>query len=143
MMDKLGASEHQLDFPWSTLGAARTATLDLARPQQYEALFHTIIERIRPRRSDDAAAADHNLDYSAMSAYRIGHQPRKLRPSQEVLCERGQGAGEGRVGQVMASGLRDPMKAVAGDIVLVTGWRDHIGVTLADPLQPEALRCSR
>src|SRR5712675_1189917 len=48
MMDKLGASEHQLDFPVVyTSALLGTATLALAQPgSDMKPLFHTIIERI-------------------------------------------------------------------------------------------------
>src|SRR5260221_11952866 len=54
MMDKLGASEHQLDFPVVyTSALLGTATLDLAKPgSDMKPLFHTTIERIPPPRED-------------------------------------------------------------------------------------------
>ena len=50
MMDKLGASEHQLDFPVVYASALLgTATLDLSRPgTDMRPLFRTIIERVQP-----------------------------------------------------------------------------------------------
>src|SRR6266853_1151250 len=151
MMDKLGASEHQLDFPVVyTSALLGTATLDLARVGiDMKPLFHTIIERIPAPRGDPDGPLQlqiSNLDYSSyVGRIGIGRISRgKLRPSQEVLVLSGEKAPvKAKVGQVMGfRGLeRIPMEeAVAGDIVLVTGVEEtHIGVTLADPLQPEAL----
>jgi len=151
MMDKLGASEHQLDFPVVyTSALLGTATLDLARAgSDMKALFHTIIERVPAPRGDPDGPLQlqiSNLDYSSyVGRIGIGRISRgKLRPSQEVLVLSGEKAPvKAKVGQVMGfHGLeRIPMEeAVAGDIVLVTGVEETgIGVTLADPLQPEAL----
>ena len=151
MMDKLGASEHQLDFPVVyTSALLGTATRDLAQPgSDMKPLFHTIIERIPAPHGDPEGPLQlqiSNLDYSSyVGRIGIGRISRgKLKPSQEVLVL---GAGKepvkAKVGQVMGfRGLeRIPMEeAVAGDIVLVTGVEETaIGVTLADPLQPEAL----
>src|SRR5881409_3227373 len=49
LMDKLGASEHQLDFPVVYASALLgTATLDLSRPgTDMRPLFRTIIERVQ------------------------------------------------------------------------------------------------
>src|SRR6267154_241332 len=151
MMDKLGASEHQLDFPVVyTSALLGTATLDLAKPgSDMKPLFHTIIERIPAPRGDPDGPLQlqiSNLDYSSyVGRIGIGRISRgKLRPSQEVLVLSGEKAPvKAKVGQVMGfQGLeRIPMEeAVAGDIVLVTGVEETaIGVTLADPLEPEAL----
>ena len=151
MMDKLGASEHQLDFPVVyTSALLGTATLDLAKSgSDMKPLFHTIIERIPAPRGDPDGPLQlqiSNLDYSSyVGRIGIGRISRgKLRPSQEVLVLSGEKAPvKAKVGQVMGfQGLeRIPMEeAVAGDIVLVTGVEETaIGVTLADPLQPEAL----
>jgi GTP-binding protein len=151
MMDKLGALEHQLDFPVVyTSALLGTATLALAQPgSDMKPLFHTIIERIPAPRGDPEGPLQlqiSNLDYSSyVGRIGIGRISRgKLRPSQEVLVLNGDKAPvKAKVGQVMGfRGLeRIPMEeAVAGDIVLVTGVEEtHIGVTLSDPLQPEAL----
>src|SRR5712664_1205098 len=147
MMDKLGASEHQLDFPVVyTSALLGTATLDLARAgSDMKPLFHTIIERIPAPRGDPDGPLQlqiSNLDYSSyVGRIGIGRISRgKLRPSQEVLVLSGEKAPmKAKVGQVMGfRGLeRIPMEeAVAGDIVLVTGVEEtHIGVTLADVFQ--------
>src|SRR5216117_3390709 len=151
MMDKLGASEHQLDFPVVyTSALLGTATLDMARAgNDMKPLFHTIIERIPAPRGDPDGPLQlqiSNLDYSSyVGRIGIGRISRgKLRPSQEVLVlNADKEPVKAKVGQVMGfRGLeRIPMEeAVAGDIVLVTGVEEtHIGVTFADPLAPEAL----
>src|SRR5437867_2647979 len=151
MMDKLGASEHQLDFPVVyTSALLGTATLDMARAgNDMKPLFHTIIERIPPPRGDPHGPLQlqiSNLDYSSyVGRIGIGRISRgRLRPSQEVLVlNADKEPVKAKVGQVMGfRGLeRIPMEeAVAGDIVLVTGVEETaIGVTLADLLQPEAL----
>jgi GTP-binding protein len=151
MIDKLGASEQQLDFPVVyTSALLGTATLDLARAgSDMKPLFHTIIERVPAPRGDPDGPLQlqiSNLDYSSyVGRIGIGRIARgRLRPSQEVLVLSGEKAPvKAKVGQVMGfQGLeRIPMEeAVAGDIVLVTGVEETgIGVTLADPLQPEAL----
>ena len=151
MMDKLGASEHQLDFPVVYASALLgTATLDLSRPgTSMRPLFRTIIERVQAPKGDPDGPLQlqvSNIDYSSyVGRIGIGRIARgRLRPAQEILVlHEGREPAKAKVGQVMGfRGLeRIPMEeAVAGDIVLVTGVEEtHIGVTLADPLQPEAL----
>jgi GTP-binding protein len=151
MMDKLGASEHQLDFPVVYASALLgTATLDLSRPgTDMRPLFRTIIERVQSPKGDPDGPLQlqiSNIDYSSyVGRIGIGRIARgRLRPAQEVLVlHEGREPGKAKVGQVMGfRGLeRIPMdEASAGDIVLVTGVEETaIGVTLADPLAPEAL----
>jgi GTP-binding protein len=151
MMDKLGASEHQLDFPVVYASALLgTATLDLARPgTDMRPLFRTIIERIPAPRGDPDGPLQlqiSNIDYSSyVGRIGIGRIARgTLRPAQEILVLNGdREPAKGKVGQVMGfRGLeRIPMEeAFAGDIVLVTGVEETaIGVTFADALAPEAL----
>ena len=151
MIDKLGASEQQLDFPVVyTSALLGTATLDLARAgSDMRPLFLTIIERVPAPRGDPDGPLQlqiSNLDYSSyVGRIGIGRIARgRLRPLQDVLVLSEEKAPvKAKVGQVMGfQGLeRIPMEeAVAGDIVLVTGVEETgIGVTLADPLQPEAL----
>src|SRR5258707_5418167 len=151
MMDKLGASEAQLDFPIVyTSALLGTATLELAHPgANMRALFQTILERIPAPRGDPDGPLQlqiSNLDYSSyVGRIGIGRISRgKLRPSQEVLVLSGEKAPvKAKVGQVMGfQGLeRIPMEeAVAGDIVLVTGGEENvIRVTHADPLQAPQL----
>src|SRR5467141_1762897 len=151
MMDKLGASEHQLDFPVVYASALLgTATLDLSRPgTDMRPLFRTIIERVQAPKGDPDGALQlqiSNIDYSSyVGRIGIGRIARgRLRPAQEVLVlHEGREPAPAKVGQLMGfRGLeRIPMdEASAGDIVLVTGVEETaIGVTLADPLAPEAL----
>ena len=151
MMDKLGASEHQLDFPVVYASALLgTATLDLSRPgADMRPLFRTIIERVQAPKGDPDGPLQlqiSNIDYSSyVGRIGIGRIARgRLRPAQEVLVlHEGREPAKAKVGQVMGfRGLeRIPMdEASVGDIVLVTGVEETaIGVTLADPLAPEAL----
>ena len=151
MMDKLGASEHQLDFPVVYASALLgTATLDLSRPgTDMRPLFRTIIERVQAPKGDPDGPLQlqiSNIDYSSyVGRIGIGRIARgRLRPAQEVLVlHEGREPAKAKVGQVMGfRGLeRIPMdEASAGDIVLVTGVEETaIGVTLADALAPEAL----
>src|SRR3989442_2935764 len=151
MMDKLGASERQLDFPVVYASALLgTATLDLSKPgADMRPLFRTIIERVQAPKGDPDGPLQlqiSNIDYSSyVGRIGIGRIARgRLRPAQEILgLHEGREPAKAKVGQVM--GLRCleriPMdEASVGDIVLVTAVEETaIGVTLADPLAPEAL----
>jgi GTP-binding protein len=151
MMDKLGASEHQLDFPVVYASALHgTATLDLKKPgKDMRPLFQTIIDRVPAPKGDPDGPLQlqiSNIDYSSyVGRIGIGRIARgMLKPAQEiVVLHEGREPAKAKVGQVMGfQGLeRLPMdEAAAGDIVLVTGVDETaIGVTFADPLQPEAL----
>jgi GTP-binding protein len=151
MMDKLGASEDQLDFPVVyTSALLGTATLDLAQPgANMRALFQTILTRVPAPKGDPDGALQlqiSNLDYSSyVGRIGIGRIARgRLKPAQEVLVLNGDKPPvKAKVNQVMGfHGLEriQMEEAVAGDIVLVTGVEEvGIGVTLADLEQPEAL----
>jgi GTP-binding protein len=152
MMDKLGATEDQLDFPVVYASALLgTATLDLKQPgTDMRPLFETILERVPAPRGDPDGPLQlqiSNLDYSSyVGRIGIGRISRgRLKPAQDVVLLDGQGAApvRARVNQVMGfRGLeRLPLEeAVAGDIVLVNGVEGvGIGVTLADPEHPDAL----
>ena len=151
MMDKLGASEHQLDFPVVYASALLgTATLDLSKPgTDMRPLFRTIIDRVPAPKGDPDGPLQlqiSNIDYSSyVGRIGIGRVARgRLKPAQEILVlHEGREPAKAEVGQVMGfRGLeRIPMEeAAAGDIVLVTGVEETaIGVTFADPLAPEAL----
>jgi GTP-binding protein len=151
MMDKLGASEHQLDFPVVYASALLgTATLDLSKPgTDMRPLFQTIIGRVPAPKGDPDGPLQlqiSNIDYSSyVGRIGIGRIARgRLKPAQEVLVlHEGREPAKAKVGQVMGfRGLdRIPMEeAAAGDIVLVTGVEETaIGVTFADPITPEAL----
>src|SRR6266571_3787688 len=151
MMDKLGASEDQLDFPVVyTSALLGTATLELAQPgANMRALFQTILTRVPAPKGDPDGALQlqvSNLDYSSyVGRIGIGRIARgRLKPAQEVLVLNGEKPPvKAKVNQVMGfQGLERAQmeEAVAGDIVLVTGVEEvGIGVTLADLEQPEAL----
>ena len=151
MMDKLGASEDQLDFPVVyTSALLGTATLELAQPgANMRALFQTILTRVPAPKGDPDGALQlqiSNLDYSSyVGRIGIGRIARgRLKPAQEVLVLNGDKPPvKAKVNQVMGfHGLEriQMEEAVAGDIVLVTGVEEvGIGVTLADVERPEAL----
>ena len=151
MMDKLGASEDQLDFPVVyTSALLGTATLDLAQPGvNMRALFQTILAHVPVPKGDPDGALQlqiSNLDYSSyVGRIGIGRIARgRLKPAQEVLVLNGHKPPvKAKVNQVMGfRGLEriQMEEAVAGDIVLVTGVEEvGIGVTLADLDRPEAL----
>jgi GTP-binding protein len=153
MMDKLGASEDQLDFPVVYASALQgTATLDLKQPgTDMRPLFETILERVPAPKGDPDGPLQlqiSNIDYSSyVGRIGIGRVARgRLRPAQDVVVLQGPDGGapvKARVNQLMGfRGLeRLPMdEAVAGDIVLVNGVEGvGIGVTLADPEHPDAL----
>jgi GTP-binding protein len=151
MMDKLGASEHQLDFPVVYASALLgTATLDLSKPgTDMRPLFKTIIDRVPAPKGDPEGPLQlqiSNIDYSSyVGRIGIGRIARgRVKPAQEILVlHEGREPAKAKIGQVMGfQGLeRIPMEeAAAGDIVLVTGVEETaIGVTFADTLQPQAL----
>jgi GTP-binding protein len=151
MVDKLGASEAQLDFPIVYTSALQgTATLDLAVPgHDMRPLFSTILERVPAPTGDPDGPLQlqiSNLDYSSyVGRIGIGRISRgRLRPAQELMVLNGDRPPvKAKVNQVMGfRGLERVQmeEAVAGDIVLVTGVEQvGIGVTLAELLSPEAL----
>src|SRR5258706_1763553 len=151
MMDKLGASEHQLDFPVVYASALLgTATLTLVEPgTEMRPLIRSIIDRVPAPKGDPDGPLQlqiSNIDYSSyVGRIGIGRIARgRLKPAQEILVlHEGLEPAKAKVGQVMGfQGLeRIPMEeAAAGDIVLLTGVEETaIGVTFADPLAPEAL----
>src|SRR5581483_6075551 len=134
MMDKLGASEDQLDFPVVYASALQgTATLDPKQPgTDMRPLFETILERVPQPQGDPDGPLQlqiSNLDYSSyVGRIGIGRIARgRLKPAQEVVVLRGAEDAtatpvRSRVNQVMGfRGLeRLPLEeAAAGDIVLV------------------------
>src|SRR3989475_1939431 len=151
MMDKLGASEDQLDFPVVyTSALLGTATLELAQPgANMRPLFQAILTRVPAPKGDPDGALQlqiSHLDYSSyVGRIGIGRIARgRLKAAQEVLVLNGdKPPAKAKVNQVMGfHGLERVQmeEAVAGDIVLVTGVEEvGIGVTLADLDQPEAL----
>jgi GTP-binding protein len=152
LFDKLGASEVQLDFPvvyasallgWAALSPGAAGT-------DMQPLFEAILAHV-PVRADDADGPLQlqicSLDYSSyVGRIGIGRVNRgRIRPGQPVAVLRGPDAEPvmAKVNQVLTfKGLERVLteEAQAGDIVLVNGIEEvGIGVTLADPEQPEAL----
>jgi GTP-binding protein len=151
LFDKLGANDEQLDFPVVYASALQGwATLDWKQPgSDMRALFEAVLRHVPPPAGDPDAPLQLRisaLDYSSYTGrIGIGRIARgRLKPGQNVLVLAGDDQPEkAKVAQVFGfRGLeRVPMdEARAGDIVQIVGV-DHleIGVTLADPDQPEAL----
>ena len=162
LFDKLGANEHQLDFPvvyasalngWATLDVEVAKAHLPGADSDMRALFETILASVPPPVTDVEAPLQFQvsaLDYSSyVGRLGIGRVRRgRLVAGQEVailhgpLAE-GQAPAKGKVGQLFAfSGMeRVPVDvANAGDIVLVTGIDTlSIGTTLAAVETPEAL----
>ena len=162
LFDKLGANEHQLDFPVVYASALNGwATLDVAVAKAHEPppgadmrpLFATILAGVPPPVTDVDGPLQFQvsaLDYSSyVGRLGIGRVRRgKLAAGQEVAILNGplpdgQVPTKGKVGQLFAfTGMeRVPVDvAAAGDIVLVTGIDTlAIGTTLAAVEVPEAL----
>ncbi|HCA26340.1 MAG TPA: translational GTPase TypA [Betaproteobacteria bacterium] len=151
LFDKLGATDEQLDFPIVYASALNGyATLDLAeQSSDMRPLLNTVLSHVSAPAGDPAQSLQLQisaLDYSSfVGRIGVGRISRgRLRPGQDVIVLAGEGAAKkGRVNQVLGfRGLeRVPMdEAEAGDIVLISGIEEiGIGVTLADPAQPEAL----
>jgi GTP-binding protein len=151
LFDKLGASEEQLDFPVVYASALNGyATLNLNEPgRDMRALFEAILQHVPVREVDPDGPLQLQicaLDYSSfVGRIGIGRIARgRLRPMQDVLVLNGDKAPiKARVNQVLGfKGLERVQlgEAEAGDIVLVNGVEElGIGVTIADPEQPEAL----
>ncbi len=151
LFDKLGASEHQLDFPVVYASALQGwATLDLAKPAtDMRALFQTIVDRVKPPAGDPDGSLQlqiSNLDYSSyVGRIGVGRIARgRIAPGQEVAVMAGdKQLAKAKIGQLMGfQGLERVQleRAEAGDIVLVTGIEQvGIGVTIADAEKPEGL----
>ena len=156
LMDKLGATEEQLDFPvvyasglngWAAMdegAAGEQWGKDLAP------LFDTVLSHVPANKGDPAAPLQlqiSSLDYSTYVG-RIGVgriSQGTLKVNQEVLVMEGpQGkSGKSKVQQILKF---DGLERIAatdagpGDIVLVSGIEQvGIGVTLTDPLNPAPL----
>jgi len=151
LFDKLGATDEQLDFPIVYASALNGyATLDLAdQSSDMRPLLDTVLSHVPAPAGDSAQPLQLQisaLDYSSfVGRIGVGRISRgRLRPGQDVIVLAGESAAKkGRVNQVLGfRGLeRVSMdEAEAGDIVLISGIEEiGIGVTLADPAQPEAL----
>ena len=151
LFDKLDATEEQLDFPVIYASALEGwATDDLARKSDsLKPLFEAIIDNV-PVRNDDAEGPLQlqicSLDYSSyVGKIGIGRVNRgRIRSGQVVTVLNGDRPPvNAKVNQILTfKGLERTLvdEAQAGDIVLVNGIEEvGIGVTLADPQQPEAL----
>jgi GTP-binding protein len=151
LFDKLGATEEQLDFPVIYASALEGwATDDLAKKSEnLRPLFDAILEYV-PVRDDDPEGALQlqisSLDYSSyVGRIGIGRVKRgRIRSGQQVIVLNGDKPQiTAKVNQVLKFvGLERVVvdEAEAGDIVLVNGIEEvGIGVTIADPNQPEAL----
>jgi GTP-binding protein len=154
LMDKLGATEEQLDFPVVYASALNGwATTDLAeKPDNMRALFETVLKHV-PSPSGNAdeplQLQISALDYSSyLGRIGIGRVRRgRIKGPQDVMLMAGSGDAKtqkrARVTQVQGfQGLNKVSLEVAdaGEIVLVTGIDDlSIGCTLADIDSPEAL----
>jgi len=164
LFDKLGATEEQLDFPvvyasalhgWAVMNLADApdeaveVAGNLDAGPSMRPLFEAILEHVQAPEGDAdgplqlcISALDYSNYVGRMGIGRISRG--RLRPAQDiVVLTEGKTPEKARVGQLLGfRGLeRVPLtEAVAGDIVVISGVEQvAIGVTLADPLQPEAL----
>jgi GTP-binding protein len=153
LMDKLGATEEQLDFPVVYASALNGwATMDLAeKPNDMRALFEAVLKYVPlPAGNPDEPLQLQisALDYSTyLGRIGIGRVRRgKIKGAQDVMLMIGGEDGtrkKVRVNQVQGfQGLNKVALdlAEAGEIVLITGIEDlAIGCTIADIEKPEAL----
>jgi GTP-binding protein len=153
LMDKLGATDEQLDFPVVYASALNGyASLDSeAREGTMRPLFEAILEHVPVREADVDGPLQlqiSSLDYSTfVGRIGIGRITRgRIKPGQQVVMRFGP---EGevlkrKINQVLTfEGLErvmSPEGAQAGDIVLINGIEDvGIGATICDVDTPEAL----
>jgi GTP-binding protein len=150
LMDKLGATEAQLDFPVVYASALNGwATLDLAeKPTDMRALFETVLKYVpEPVGNPDEPLQLQisALDYSTyVGRIGVGRVRRgKIKGAQDVMLMANGTQKRARVNLVQGfQGLNKvPLEvAEAGEIVLITGIDDlSIGCTIADIEKPEAL----
>jgi GTP-binding protein len=151
LMDKLGATEAQLDFPVVYASAINGyAMLDLKTPAtDMRALFDTVLKYVPAPESDADAPLQLQisaLDYSTyVGRIGIGRVRRgSIKPAQDVMVMIGdKPPKKARVNSVQGfQGLNKvPLDiAEAGEIVLISGIEElAIGCTLADVENPEAL----
>ena len=151
LMDKLGATEAQLDFPIVYASAINGyAMLDLKHPAtDMRALFDTVLKYVPAPDCDADAPLQLQisaLDYSTyVGRIGIGRVRRgSIKPAQDVMVMIGDKPPKrARVNSVQGfQGLtKVPLEiAEAGEIVLISGIEDlAIGCTLADVEKPEAL----
>jgi len=160
LMDKLGASEDQLDFPviyasalqgWasvSTAGAGSGAAKD-APAGNMQPLFEAILQHVPEPKGDPEAPLQLQIaavDYSSfLGRIAIGRIRRgTIRKAQEVAIMSGDKlVRKAKIGVIHTfQGLEkvEAAEASAGEIVSVTGIEDFvIGTTFADPENPEGL----
>jgi GTP-binding protein len=150
LMDKLGATEAQLDFPVVYASALNGwATMDLAeKPSDMRALFEAVLKYVpepvgnpeEPLQLQISA-----LDYSTyVGRIGVGRVRRgKIKGAQDVMLMANGTQKRARVNLVQGfQGLNKVALDVAeaGEIVLITGIDDlSIGCTIADIDKPEAL----
>ncbi len=150
LMDKLGATEAQLDFPVIYASALNGwATMDLAeKPDNMRALFDAVLKYVpepvgnpeEPLQLQISA-----LDYSTyVGRIGVGRVRRgKVKAAQDVMLMANGTQKKCRVNLVQGfQGLNKVALDVAeaGEIVLITGIEDlSIGCTIADIEKPEAL----
>jgi GTP-binding protein len=162
LFDRIGATEHQLDFPvvyasalngWATLDVNVAKAHKPPEGADMRPLFETILAHVPAPVGDADGPLQFQvaaLDYSSyVGRLGIGRIRRgRLVAGQEVAVlsgppAEGQVAPKARVGQIFTfAGMeRAPVEsAEAGDIVLVTGIEElAIGTTLAAVETPEAL----
>ncbi|MBL8523402.1 MAG: translational GTPase TypA [Betaproteobacteria bacterium] len=150
LMDKLGATEEQLDFPIVYASALNGwATLDWKNPAtDMRALFDTILKHVPAPQADTEGSLQLQisaLDYSSyVGRIGIGRIRRgKLKPAQEVMVMANGTQKRAKVNQVQSfQGLNkvNMELAEAGEIVLINGIDElSIGCTIAGTDAPEAL----
>ncbi|ALS62194.1 translational GTPase TypA [Pandoraea norimbergensis] len=152
LMDKLGATDEQLDFPVVYASALNGfASLDSdVREGNMRPLFDAILKNVPVREADVDAPLQlqiSSLDYSTfVGRIGIGRITRgSIKPGQQVAMRFGPDGEvlKRKINQVLTfEGLERVMSdgAQAGDIVLINGIEDvGIGATLCDIDTPEAL----
>ncbi|AVF40615.1 translational GTPase TypA [Pandoraea apista] len=153
LMDKLGATDEQLDFPIVYASALNGfASLDSeVREGTMKPLFDAILEHVPVREADPDAPLQlqiSSLDYSTfVGRIGVGRITRgRIKPGQQVVMRFGPDGEvlKRKINQVLTfRGLErvmSPEGAEAGDIVLINGIEDvGIGATICDVDTPEAL----
>ena len=151
LMDKLGASEDQLDFPVVYASALNGwASLDSTKVgEDMRPLFDAILKHVPEPVGDPEGPLQLQIsavDYTSfLGRIAVGRIRRgTIRKAQEVIILAGDAAPrKAKIGLVRAfQGLEkvEMDEAAAGEIVSVTGIEDFtIGATFADPVNPEAL----
>jgi GTP-binding protein len=151
LMDKLGATEHQLDFPIVYASALQGwASLDpKVRGENMKPLFDAILEHVPEPACDPDGALQLQisaLDYSSfVGRIGIGRIRRgTLKRAQDVVILSGLDVPKkARVNQILTfQGLErvETEMATAGEIVSINGIEDlSIGCTIADPDSRDAL----